>query len=33
MEKMRVQLAERLEKHDEMLRRFTEAAPPVAAGD
>ncbi len=33
MEKMRVQLAERLAKHDEMLRRFTEAAPPVAAGD
>ena len=33
MEKMRVQLAERLARHDEMLRRFTEAAPPVAAGD
>lgn len=33
MEKMRVQLAERLVKHDEMLRRFTEAAPPVAARD
>ncbi len=33
MEKMRIQLAERLAKHDEMLRRFTEAAPPVGARD
>ncbi len=33
MEKMRVHLAERLARHDEMLRRFTEAIPPVAAHD
>ena len=33
MEKMRIQLAERLAKHDDMLRRFTEASPPVAARD
>ena len=33
MEKMRVQLAERLARHEELLRRFTEAPPPVAARD
>lgn len=33
MEKMRVQLADRLAKHDEMLRRFTEVPPPVPVGD
>ena len=33
MEKMRVHLAERLAKHDEMLRRFTESAPRVTVPD
>lgn len=33
MERMRAQLAERLAKHDRLLRQFAEAAPPVAARD
>ena len=33
MEKMRVQLAERLSRHDEMLQRFTEASSSVVARD